>query len=216
MLVPAIAADPADCAAGLPDSHVVKLIAESLQIVSTVLPALLSAAELEAVGRLLLRPTHQHHPYTRWAAGGRAHAMWLVRLGGALCAEKRRRWPANAPHQYEPCYAELDARLPPDMRQLPAALPETSLPVVCTSAASVPDEQQRRLIAATAAAGQRTRAFQLYYVVAKRRLWRFGGAAETAARRVAKRTQRPTAWPVPEPWASLVLAEHERRVCSLL
>jgi len=216
MLVPAIATDPADCARGLPDTHVIKLIAESLQIVSTVLPSLLQPAELAPIAAGLLRPTHQHHPYVRWAAASRAHAMWLVRLGGALCAEKRRRWPANAPHQYEPLYAELDARLPSDMRQLPSALPEASLPVVCTSPASVPDEQQRHLIAATAAAGQRTRAFQLYYLVAKQRLWRFGGAAETAARRVAKRTQRPAAWPVPEPWASLVLAEHERRACSLV
>ena len=74
----------------------------------------------------------------------------------------------------------------------------------------MPDARQRSLIAATAAAGRRSRAFCLYYLCAKQRLWRFGGAAETHARRVAKRTQRLVAWPVPALWAALELDARER------
>ena len=131
MLVPAVAPDPFACAPALPDSHVVKLIAESLQLVSSALRELLTPHELAAVAPLLLKSTHLHHPYTRWAAASRAHAMWLVRLGAALCAEKRRRWPANAPHCYEATFAALDAALPADMRALPAAPsppPQTAAP----------------------------------------------------------------------------------------
>lgn len=217
MLIPAISGDPVACAA-VPDSHVVKLAAELLQIVSTVVPAVLAPTELAAVADLLLRPTHAHHPYTRWAAEQRAHVMWLVRVGAALCAEKRRRWPRNPPHCYEHHYAELERRLPDDMRALPAALDEAQLPAVCASEKSVPSAPQRDVIAAAVASGRRARAFQLYYVFTKLprpRTARFGGAAETRARAVAKRQKRaPVPFAVPEPWASFVLTETERELLS--
>lgn len=214
MLIPAISTEPAACAA-VPDSHVVKLAAELLQIVSTAAPSVLAPAELAAVADLLLRPTHAHHPYTRWACEHRAHVMWLVRVGAALCAEKRRRWPANAPHRYEAVYAALAHRLPADMRALPTALDEAQLPAVCASETAVPDAAQRRVIGAAVAAGRRARAFQLYYVFAKLprpRTARFGGAAETIARRVAKRQQRPIAFALPEPWASFALTDAEQTI----
>jgi len=210
MLIPAIDTDPRKCT-GIPDTHVIKLIAEALQIVSTVLPELLTAAELAAVQHVLVRPTHHHHPYTRWAAECRTHVMWLVRVGSELCAEKLRRWPDNAPHQYSHAYAELLRLLPPAMLALPWPLAETELPTVCTSETSVPRADHRRLIAATARGGGRTRAFQMYYVFTKQRLWRFGGGAETRERRLAKRQMRPhCAVVVPEPWLSFVLSAGER------
>jgi hypothetical protein len=212
MLIPAIECDPAHIV-GVPDSHVVKLVAELLQIVSTAAPSVLDAAELATISHLLVKPTHAHHPYTRWAASARAHVMWLVRAGAALCAEKRRRWPANAPHCYESRYAALLELLPPDMRALPAALDEAQLPAVCVSETSVPNDTQRAVIRAAVAAGQRTRAFRLYYVFAKLsnpRIARFGGAAETAARRVAKRQNRPYTLVLPEPWASFALTAKEQ------
>lgn len=207
MLIPAISADPAQCTA-IPDAHVVKLIAETLQIVSTAAPAVLSPAELGPIAPMLTRPTHAHHPYTRWATESRDNVAWLIQLGRALCDEKRRRWPENQPHQYAVNFATLAQHVPPPT----TALSEHQLPAVCTSATSVPDERHRRLIAHLVARGRRARAFQLYYHVSKQHLWRFGGAAETRERQVAKRTGRPacTARFVPSLWADFVLTADEQ------
>ena len=57
-------------------------------------------------------------------------------------------------------------------------------------------------------------AFQMYYVFAKQRLWRFGGAAETRERKLAKRQLRPHSMVVPEPWLSFVLSDGERALLT--
>lgn len=215
MLIPALHCDPAVVPTLLPDSHVIKLISESLQLISTALPHVLSQHELASVQPLLLASTHENHPYSRWARLTRDNAMWLVRLGWAMCQEKQRRWPDNRPHQYEPLFAALLRSLPVDMQALPAVLPENQLPITATSATSVPDERQRNLIVGTAASGARVRAFHLYYHFTKRHLWRFGGAAETRARKHAR--SRPTTTAsvhhfVPPLWASFVLSVDEQRL----
>ena len=94
------------------DKHVIKMIAESTQLIVTGLaanPHLL--VHIDAA--LLLEPTpsnfpcmplssgHAKHPCAIWAAQRASHIFYLARLGLALCEEKRKRWPLNPPHQYE-------------------------------------------------------------------------------------------------------------------
>lgn len=206
MLIPAIHGDPSQCVA-LPDSHVVKLIAETLQIVSTAAPHVLTEEEFANAASCLVAPTHPHHPYTKWAASSRRNLVWLIRLGTELCGEKKRRWPDNGEH----CYAANFRALSCQFDAATVVLSDSELPRVCVSAASVPDERHRQAIVRCIDSGKRARAFQLYYHFSKRHLWRFGGAAETHERRVAKRQNRPAMVTrfVPEPWASFVLASDE-------
>lgn len=68
------------------DKHVVKMIVETAQILST-------AAHLRGRWREgMYRPTHKNHPCVLWAANSLANASWLVNLGNALCAEYRHRY----------------------------------------------------------------------------------------------------------------------------
>lgn len=71
--------DP-DVAAGmLHDKHVVKMVLETAQILSTV----------SGVG---YKPTHQNHPCVLWAGECDANYCWLVKHGVALCAEYMHRY----------------------------------------------------------------------------------------------------------------------------
>jgi hypothetical protein len=70
------------------DRHVVKMVLESAQLLSTVL----STRDAPAAARLALqglcyRPTHLHHPCTLWAGHSRGNQAWLERLALALCRE---------------------------------------------------------------------------------------------------------------------------------
>ena len=185
----------------------VKLIAETLQIVSTAAPDLLTDAELSDASPWLVARTHPHHPYTKWAASCRRNLVWLIRLGTELCAEKKRRWPSNDAHRYAANFRALSDQFD----AATAVLSDNELPRVCVSPTSVPDERQRQVIVRCIDSGKRARAFQLYYHFSKQHLWRFGGAAETHERRVAKRQNRPAVVTrfVPEPWASFVLLPDE-------
>lgn len=66
--------DPIKAAQMHNDKHVVKMILETAQMLSTV-----SGGPY--------RPTHKNHPCTRWAAETKGNYHWLVQLGFALCHE---------------------------------------------------------------------------------------------------------------------------------
>jgi len=70
------------------DRHVVKMILESAQLLSTALSArdAPAAAWLTRQG-LCYRPTHRHHPCTLWAIHSRGNHTWLEHLALALCRE---------------------------------------------------------------------------------------------------------------------------------
>lgn len=66
------------------DKHVVKMILESAQIMSTVLHMKGLPAPY--------KPTHQHHPCVKWAAESDANYAWLFDLFEALCDEYQARY----------------------------------------------------------------------------------------------------------------------------
>jgi hypothetical protein len=68
------------------DKHVVKMILESVQMLSTVLGG-------------PYKPTHQHHPCTKWVAESYDNASWLVDLTRHLDAQYRRRYDKMFSHK---------------------------------------------------------------------------------------------------------------------
>lgn len=73
--------DPVLAAQYQHDKHVVKMILETAQILSTVL-------HKQGINDpLLYKPTHANHPCTLWAGACDANYTWLVLHGEALCAE---------------------------------------------------------------------------------------------------------------------------------
>ena len=61
--------DPRKCAQNLDDKRVIKMILESVQILST-------AVTMNG-GTGIYRPTHQGHPCTKWAATCYKNWLWL-------------------------------------------------------------------------------------------------------------------------------------------
>lgn len=94
--------DPARAAAQQCDRHVVKMIVESGQLLSTVMH------EHGVEGPW--RSTHKHHPCTLWAGACEENYRWLWEHMGALLAEFTRRYGKH--HAWEPHWAELWERRP--------------------------------------------------------------------------------------------------------
>lgn len=97
------------------DKHVIKMIAETTQIIVTALSApafatsyrfpVMDAAQLPCKP---LAAGHSKHPCVLWACSDITHVHYLVRLGIALCAEKARRYPIKADHEYEQWLHDLN------------------------------------------------------------------------------------------------------------
>lgn len=71
--------DPVEAARMHCDKHVVKMVLETAQILST-------------IAGHGYKPTHKNHPCTRWAAESRANYAWLFDLGVELGREYTRRY----------------------------------------------------------------------------------------------------------------------------
>ena len=71
--------EPIIAATMLHDKHVVKMILESAQVMSTVYARYKQAAQY--------KPTHHNHPSVLWAGDSVAHYDWLARHATAMCAE---------------------------------------------------------------------------------------------------------------------------------
>jgi hypothetical protein len=74
--------DPRRAAADHCDKHVVKMVLETAQMLSTALGG----------GDGLYKPAYQKHPCTLWVGETRANFQWTVRLGIALAEEYTRRY----------------------------------------------------------------------------------------------------------------------------
>lgn len=72
--------DPSQCAAYHCDKHVVKMILESVQILST-------NHQIEHRNENLYKPTHKNHPSTIWARSSKENYQWLLELTQELGAE---------------------------------------------------------------------------------------------------------------------------------
>lgn len=71
----------------LEDRHVVKMMTETAQILSTVLQV-----QKCVVDSRLCRPTHSAHPCVVWAGRSRGNFRWTLAHGRALAAEYQRRY----------------------------------------------------------------------------------------------------------------------------
>ena len=78
--------DPRKAAQAHCDKHVVKMILESAQILSTVWHMLPEGAHY-AIPPEAYRPTHKHHPCVKWAASSGANYRWLWQLASCLGEE---------------------------------------------------------------------------------------------------------------------------------
>lgn len=72
--------NPIECAQMHCDRHVVKMILESAQLLST---AVSFYGEVEG----LYKPTHRNHPCSIWVRQSSANFLWLLHLAHALCGE---------------------------------------------------------------------------------------------------------------------------------
>ena len=68
------------------DKHVVKMIVESAQMISTIFD---KYGERKS---WMYKPCFQHHPCTIWAGVSRRNLIWLVDLGYHLCLEYNHRY----------------------------------------------------------------------------------------------------------------------------
>lgn len=100
--------DPELAAQMMHDKHVVKMILETAQILSTV------CDRYGAWKAGMYRPTHPHHPSTLWAGDSAAHFNWLVDHGQHLCNEYSHRY--SRKHRsgavIDLCGAEAPAHFP--------------------------------------------------------------------------------------------------------
>lgn len=84
---------PVESAQALADKHVVKMIVESAQILSTALITVWGFKPGSVIGGVTLyRPTHAYHPCVKWAGESVANMRWLARHGIALCDEYSMRY----------------------------------------------------------------------------------------------------------------------------
>ena len=109
--------DPAKAAQSHCDIHVVKMILESCQILSTVMH------KHSEIG--VYKPTHQHHPCVVWAGASKQNFLWLKSLMTHLCREYTERY-----GKHHKCESYLNRLVPPaslpNIRRTPfvLAMPE--------------------------------------------------------------------------------------------
>lgn len=75
--------DPTECAIMHNDKHVIKMILEYAQLLSTAHHVLDGDKSISSI----YKPTHVSHPSAIWVRESRAHYTWLWRLLVALCKE---------------------------------------------------------------------------------------------------------------------------------
>ena len=78
--------DPVKAAQAHCDKHVVKMILETAQILSTVWYSLPDGAHY-SIPTEAYKPTHRNHPCVKWAGRSTGNYVWLAELGRALCQE---------------------------------------------------------------------------------------------------------------------------------
>jgi len=125
------------------DKHVVKMILESAQMLSTAHRTL----NPEGSHPMLYRIAYQNHPSTVWVRTSRAHYLWLYRHFIALCDEYSKRYFGRI--------HSTDKKLRTLLSFIPANIPDTKFvtPPLC-----MPDEYKR---------GSALDSYRLYYLSEK-------------------------------------------------
>lgn len=94
--------DPQTCAAYHCDKHVVKMILETTQLLST--------THWETGGEGPYKSTHKNHPSALWVRESVDHYNWLCELGLALCQEYTARY--GKTHKCEEHLLKLNRHTP--------------------------------------------------------------------------------------------------------
>lgn len=112
--------DPIKAAEYHCDKHVVKMILEEAQMLSTV------HCQHGYDGDELYKATHKNHPCTAWARETTGNYAWAYRLFVALLEEYTFRYEkVHATSRLRPLLAEIPASLPRgDMTPFPLAMPD--------------------------------------------------------------------------------------------
>ena len=84
--------DPETCARYHCDKHVVKMILESAQMLSTI-------SRLNGGGEVGYKPTHKNHPCTKWVGQSLTNWFWLQKLTKYLTNEYRYRYDKKVNHK---------------------------------------------------------------------------------------------------------------------
>lgn len=90
--------DTKKCAQYHCDKHVVKMIIETAQILSTV-HYVIDKDRYKNLQEFIYKETHINHPAIKWASESRMNYIWLSELGLELCKEYTRRF--NKVHKSE-------------------------------------------------------------------------------------------------------------------
>lgn len=100
------------------DKHVVKMIAESVQMLVTALVTTYTGGKLAAVPRIAnnlpckpLSVSMTKHPCTQWACASIEHFNYLACLALQLCHEHQYRYPLSAEHAYMPWLEDVVEQL---------------------------------------------------------------------------------------------------------
>jgi hypothetical protein len=103
--------------------HVVKMISETFQLISTAYAELDANLASELGTDCLWKPTHKNHPCAIWARAHPNNLQWLIALGFALCEEYTLRFSdAKEPckkHAVEERLRKLSGRVPNFASELP-------------------------------------------------------------------------------------------------
>ena len=137
------------------DTHVIKILSETAQILCTV-------ASLDGQ-HAPLAPTHAAHPITVWAWTSHSARRWLFEYGMALCEEYRYRY--SREHVYEDIF--LSARFGRAIAPVRLRYPMPRRFVLAMS------EEYRHGDNKTVTPSVATRAYRNYYSTAKAHLLRY-------------------------------------------
>lgn len=117
--------DPSKAAEYHCDKHVLKMLLESAQLLSTMVHALAPGQVIPGTddngepiltwyGNKVYKPTHMNHPCSVWVRHSMRNAMWLADLGHALNHQSEIRWhkPAYKAHAVLNGIASCISKLP--------------------------------------------------------------------------------------------------------
>lgn len=79
--------DPQKCAQAYYDRHVVKMIVETAQMLSTAHRVIDKDSLSNEYNLILYKKTHENHPSSRWVRYSRENYVWAYRLLVFLCQE---------------------------------------------------------------------------------------------------------------------------------
>lgn len=139
--------NPKECAEFHCDKHVVKMIVETAQLLST------AWRELGEEKFWMYKSTHRNHPCSLWARESRGNMRWLTHLGYCLCKEYEHRYGKR--HSCADMFHSFTYQL----SFLPTKLPEERTPWRL----AMPDDCKID--------GDGVRSYQNYYLKHKQHLW---------------------------------------------